>query len=200
MFITVHPDQVLPIALASVGMVLAVGNDPQQTFALFCKPLQISPPQLDDAELASEAAMLWPRSLGKIAYPLHIAPSTIEHQRHVRKYAIGELPPDRSFYFHGADGKLNLRAQNLYMFLQLAEGVDADSWSYHLRQGDYSTWFRTCIKDELLAAEAARIEQDDLSADESRAQFRELIERSYVPSLSPPLPIPGTDAAPVRQG
>ena len=45
-FITVHADQIVPAALRSVGVVVAVGRDPQQTLALFCKPLRIPPPQL----------------------------------------------------------------------------------------------------------------------------------------------------------
>ena len=51
-----------------------------------------------------------------------------------RKYAEGELPPDRSFYFRGPDGKLNLRAQNLALFLQIADGVDDETWLHHLGQ------------------------------------------------------------------
>src|SRR5437763_1621565 len=47
--------------------------------------------------------------------------SKAERRRHRRKYADGELPPDRSFFFRGPNGKLNLRAQNLQMFLQIAE-------------------------------------------------------------------------------
>jgi hypothetical protein len=114
----------------------------------------------------------------------------------MRKYALGELPPDRSFYFRGPDERLNLRAQNLQIFLQLAEGIDADTWTHHLRRGDYSQWFRLCIKDEQLAREAEEVQRRaDISAEESLANIRELIDRYYVPPVTPPLPIPGTDAA-----
>lgn len=198
-FITVHPDQLVPAALRTVGIVLAVGKNPQQTFRLFAKPLGLSPPALDAVDEGSEAAVFWPLSRGGRPFSVQITPSRIDHQRHSRKYAIGELPPDRSFYFRGADGRLNLRAQNLLIFLQLAEGVDAETWLHHLRQGDYSRWFRRHIKDDLLAADAERVEQQtDVSADESRARIRELIDRYYMPS-SPPLPMPGTDAASERE-
>ena len=82
---------------------------------------------------------------------LKIAPSQTERRRHTRKYAEGELPPERSFFFRGADKKLNLRARNLIQFLQLAEGVDDDTWMHHLREGDYSEWMRDAIKDTELA-------------------------------------------------
>lgn len=199
-FITVHADQILPAALRSVGIVLAVGKEPQQTLELFAKFVNLSPPQLDAKELGSDKIVLWSLSQGNQAFPIRIVPSHIERQRHVRKYAIGELPPDRSFYFRGPDNKLNLRAQNLHIFLQLAEGIDTDTWMYHLRHGDYSRWFRKYIKDEQLADETEQIEQQtNLNASESLSKIREIIERTYMPIVPPPLPIPGTDAAPTSE-
>jgi len=107
------------------------------------------------------------------------------------------LPPDRSFYFRGPEGKLNLRAQNLQLFVQLAEGVDDETWMHHLRHGDYSRWFRKCIKDDQLAAEARQVERTStISAEESRRLIRELIDRYYMPA-PPALPVPGTDAVSV---
>ena len=86
-------------------------------------------------------------------------PPKSERKRHVRKYAAGELRPDKSFYFRGAAGKLNLRAQNLQVFLQLAEGVDDETWLHHLARGDYSRWLRDAIRDEALADEVAEVER-----------------------------------------
>ena len=54
-------------------------------------------------------------------------------KRHARKYAEGELGEDRSFYFRGPEATLNLRAQNLSTFLQMAAGVDDRTWLHHLR-------------------------------------------------------------------
>ena len=87
---------------------------------------------------------------------------------------------DKSFYFRGPEGKLNLRAQNLLLFIQLAEGVDDDTWQYHLRQGDYARWFREVIKDDELAAEATSIaEQAAISAVEGRRAIKAAIEERY---------------------
>jgi hypothetical protein len=106
------------------------------------------------------------------------------------------LPPDRSFYFRGPEGKLKLRAQNLLLFLQLAEGVDDATWGYHLGRGDYSEWIRQRIKNEELAGAVATIEQrTDLTPGESRAKVRAAIEHCYTLPASTPLPMPGTDAA-----
>jgi hypothetical protein len=74
-----------------------------------------------------------------------------QRRRHRRKYAAGELGEDKSFYFRGPSGKLNLRAQNMNLFAQLAEGLDDDTWSSRLAQADYSRWLRETIRDEDLA-------------------------------------------------
>ena len=66
------------------------------------------------------------------------------------------------------------------MFEQLAEGVDDATWMYHLRNGDYSRWFREEIKDEELAREARRVEQDpSLSPRQSRERIRAAIDQRY---------------------
>src|SRR5262249_60353587 len=95
----------------------------------------------------------------------------------------------------GPEGKLNLRAHNLILFLELAQGVDDDTWLYHLRRGDYSRWFREGIKDPALAAEAAEVESHkDLSAAESRERIRAAVERHYTLPDNPSLPRTGPPA------
>jgi hypothetical protein len=66
------------------------------------------------------------------------------------------------------------------MFSQIADGVDDETWCHHLRQHDYSRWFREAIKDESLADVAAGIECDPaLSPAESRARMKRAIEERY---------------------
>jgi hypothetical protein len=115
---------------------------------------------------------------------VRVFPPRVEHKRHVRKYAEGELGPDKSFYFRGPEGRLNLRAQNLRLFLQVADGVDDDTWLHHLRQQDYSRWIRDALKDDDLADEVGRVEQTAdatpaLSPSESRALIRTAVETRY---------------------
>ncbi|MBM4073177.1 MAG: HAD family phosphatase [Planctomycetes bacterium] len=79
------------------------------------------------------------------------------------------LAPDRSFYFRGPQGKLNLCAPNLTTFMQLSEGVDNDTWLHHLGRHDFSTWLHDALNDESLAAEVEAIEErKDLTPAESR--------------------------------
>jgi HAD superfamily hydrolase (TIGR01484 family) len=100
-----------------------------------------------------------------------------------RKYLDGELGPDRSFYFRGAEGKLNLRAQNLSLFLQLGDGVDDATWGYHLKRGDYSRWLRDAVKDPTLVSAIEAIERGpDTPAGEARRKVRDAIEHLYAPA------------------
>lgn len=186
-FITVHPDQVHPGVMASVGTVIAVGSSPHETIGLFCQTQKERPPRIANTKLESGQVLVWDRQEHKPPRRVRVAPSRVERKRHIRKYAEGELPPERSFYFRGPKGKLKLRAQNLILFMQLADGVDEETWLFHLHEGDYSDWFRECIKDDSLATEAEGIErQEDLSAEASRSLIRDAIEKRYtLPSSVP---------------
>jgi len=123
---------------------------------------------------------------------VRLKPPSAEQRRHTRKYAVGQLPPDRSFYFRGPEGKLNLRAQNLLQFLEMAAGVDDDTWMYHFRRADYSRWFRDVIKDGELATAAAAVERDRFtSRDDALTALRSAIESRYTLPADAPLPVPG---------
>ena len=87
-------------------------------------------------------AWVWEYRAGRAPVRVCSEPARGERRRHRRKHAEGELPPERSFYFRGREGKLQLRAQNLLIFLQLAHGVDDDTWNFHLRGGHVADWFR----------------------------------------------------------
>jgi hypothetical protein len=64
--------------------------------------------------------------------------------------------------------------------MQLAEGLDDETWNHHLRAGDYSKWFRAGVKDDDLAREAELIEKNlALDAASSRREIKRLIENRY---------------------
>jgi hypothetical protein len=137
-----------------------------------------APIRLDEHD--QDTTLAWLLRIGATPVRFRIAEPTSDRRRHRRKYAEGELGEDKSFYFRGPEGRLNLRAQNLELFAQIADGVDDEAWQYHLRQHDISQWFRQAIKDEALATEASEIEaQTDLSPHDSRARIRAAIERRY---------------------
>jgi hypothetical protein len=110
---------------------------------------------------------------------MNAAPGRAERLRHRRKYAEGDMRY-HSFYFRGPRCRQNLKAQILIVFSHIADGVDEETWLFHLRRGDYSRWFREAVKDKYLADQVERIEQrQDLRPTETRKLIRSLIEARY---------------------
>jgi len=135
--------------------------------------------------LGQGQAVIWRRARREPPEIVAPHPPAEKSERHTRKYAEGELGEDKSFYFRGASGALNLRAQNLMIFVQMADGVDDETWMHHLKARDYSRWMSEAIKDEELSAEARQAGELDDPV-ESRRRLREAIERRYTaPAGSP---------------
>jgi hypothetical protein len=183
LYITVHPEAVSPLVRDNVTHVIAVGREPHKTIAAFCKAAGEKCPKVPQIDqLTRGDVLLWRRGDGE-ARVIRTPRPTQDRKRHSRKYAEGNLGPERSFYFKGPEGKLNLKAQNLFIFLQMADGVDDATWEHHRKQGDYSRWMgedNNGVKDDGLAAEVDRIEKDDrLDAKASRAAVRKAIEERY---------------------
>jgi HAD superfamily hydrolase (TIGR01484 family) len=178
MMITVHPDHMAPAALSLVNTLLTVGQAPENNIKLFCEAVGDKTPELTPQSLEKGEALIWFR--GSEPQRFRFTPGRTERRRHVRKYAEGELGEDKSFYFRGKEGKLNLRAQNLILFSQIAAGVDDETWLYHLHENHYSCWFREAIKDLSLAEEVEEIEKNaNCSTSDSRQAIKAAIESRY---------------------
>jgi HAD superfamily hydrolase (TIGR01484 family) len=176
--ITVHPDQVTPDALKHVTKVLALGPRAGEVIRQFCKAVgEPAPKGLKKPD--DEHVLYWHRAAGTAPKLVMVEKPKQQHKRHIRKYAEGALTDERSFYFTGPDGKLNLKAQNLMMFLQIADGVDDATWDYHFKRKDFSKWFRGCIRDDELADEAEVVERRKLKAKDSREKIAELVQARY---------------------
>jgi len=65
------------------------------------------------------------------------------------------------------------------MFVKSAAGVDAETWEFHRRQGDFSRWVELSIKDRELTGEIAGIEQGDQPFEAAREAIQDAIERRY---------------------
>jgi hydroxymethylpyrimidine pyrophosphatase-like HAD family hydrolase/energy-coupling factor transporter ATP-binding protein EcfA2 len=183
--ITVHPKSVSKALLDTVNTVIAIGPQPNEiikevnegsgkAWVLPEAPGETGP------EVRSGDMLVWQLPESNRPERVALEPAKIELRRHKRKYAAGELGEDKSFYFRGPEGKLNIRAHNLNLFAQIAEGVDEETWSYHLKQQDYSVWLREAVKDDAVADEIAVVEQNaDLPVAESRARILETIRKHY---------------------
>ncbi|HRY26882.1 MAG TPA: hypothetical protein P5558_21110, partial [Geminicoccaceae bacterium] len=179
LLVTVHPDHVAPEILRPIDVAVAIGRSPDQT--------------LTELARATDRAFIWPSGLdhepgrvvawfldgGQPPFSMAAQPSRAERLRHHRKYAEGNLRW-HSFYFRGPDGRHNLRAQNLVVFCQIAQGIDEATWMFHLRRGDYARWFRHAVKDEVLAAETERIERrGDIEPWQTREIICKLVDARY---------------------
>ncbi|MBV8653719.1 MAG: HAD hydrolase family protein, partial [Alphaproteobacteria bacterium] len=182
--ITVHPDAVSASVLQRVGTVIALGEHAKDVIAAFCRAIGIAMPRVSPSP-GDDEVLVWIRDRETPPFTMKPIQPKQRHKRHTRKYSEGELGEDISFYFRGADDELNLRAQNPMLFLQIGQGVDDRTWLHHLRHGDYSAWFRTIIKNDELADEAAAVEADEsLGADESRRRIVDAVTRRYTAPAS----------------
>jgi HAD superfamily hydrolase (TIGR01484 family) len=185
LLVTVHPDHVSQAILSSVNCIIAVGADPETVIRQFNsgagRNLDVHGRSFGPAHPGQLVVQLVSDSYEPIRVQLSLGKT--ELRRHRRKYAAGELGEDKSFYFRGPNGKLNLRAQNMNMFAQLADGVDDETWTYHLCESDYSRWLRESVKDQAVADEVAVIEQNqELSPSQSRTRILEAIRKHYTAS------------------
>jgi HAD superfamily hydrolase (TIGR01484 family) len=180
LLVSVAPSAVSTAALKLVDTVIVLGEKPAEMLREFAAAHSQAAPRSPLEKIPQGEALVWDRPRKQPPLRVVLEPSRTDRRRHLRKYAEGSLPEDRSFYFKGPEGKLNLRAQNLIVFTDLADGVDEDTWLYHWRRGDVSGWLRKCVKDDTLTDGVEALEQevpDD--ADASRKAVRELIEQHY---------------------
>lgn len=177
--ITVHPTTVSPVILKDLDYLLCIGSEPDETVRNLAKVAGYELPTVDKVELEKGQSLVWKPKAGNAPEVVNLELSKIERRRHRRKYAEGYLGEERSFYFTGPH-KLKLRAQNLITFSQLANGVDDDTWLYHLKRHEYSKWFKEIIKDEALAEVARNVEDsENISTEEGKQRVLDAIEERY---------------------
>ena len=168
---TVHPQDIAPAALSLADMVVTFGDAAGETLGRYCGAIGEDCPDAD-ASLEPGRALAWSRTTDSEPVSFQIAPGQTERRPHLRRWSESQLNEAKSFWFKGPDGRLNLRASTLSLFLYIAEGVDDDTWNHHLGQGDYSAWLRDGIRDETVAEQVAGIEQEAVKAGEPAAESR----------------------------
>jgi HAD superfamily hydrolase (TIGR01484 family) len=174
---TPFPDKVAPPLLTITDTVIAMGPTAPEMLSLYARVINVPPPpRLPESRPYAGEALVWERR-GEDPYLMRILTPREERRRHRRRPTEIQLAPEQSFYFRGPDNRLKLRAQNLAIFLQLADGVDDDTWNFHLHRADYSRWVADHLRDHALAEEIAAVErQDGHDAAQSRAAVRRAIQ------------------------
>ena len=177
MFITVRPEALSPRTFDCVDRAIAVGDEAMASLAAFARAHGLPEPAGDLPIVRGQMLSLSRRDPAVRRWT--VIPGQTERRRHARKYAEGKLGDDKAFYFRGPDGKLNLRATNLIMFLEMLDGVDDATWDWHRARGDYSGWVETSIKDTDLAAELRALESEASPRQDAAKAMREAVERRY---------------------
>lgn len=179
LYVTVHPGSVAESVVDSINTLLVVGDQPDRTVEEFCKVAGHKRPRHAPSDKLAPGNVLYWAVGSKDTHVVESEKAKTERVRHSRKYVEGNLGP-LSFVFRGPSGKLRLKAHNLHLFVLMAEGIDDETWEFHLRAGEYSQWFRGMVKDPELADATEAVERDtNVDAQASRALIRHEIEKRY---------------------
>ncbi|MEX6686149.1 HAD-IIB family hydrolase [Danxiaibacter flavus] len=178
MAITTKPELLHKPLLERTNTVIAVGEDPEQTIDTYAEIIGVEKPIVNNAKLQKGEVLVWQRESGEVPFLVRTKAPQQVLQRHKRKYATGDMA-ENSFYFTGPENKLKLKANNLQTFMQLAEGVDDDTWLFHLRNHDYSKWMSDKVNDNALAEQVERVENMEPDALASRESISKLIQLHY---------------------
>jgi HAD superfamily hydrolase (TIGR01484 family) len=177
MLVSTKPELMNQSILAQVDLIIAIGNEPHTILHNYADLKKIPMPDISIKALNIGEAWVWESDSGA-PFPMRSEMPTHLLQRHKKKYATGDMK-DRSFYFKGPGKKLNLKANNLMMFIQMAEGVDDDTWMYHLGKKEYSNWFRNAIHDDELADLTQQIEERETDPHTSKEAILQLVKERY---------------------
>jgi len=177
MLVTTDPNLVEKSIIEHVNLVIAIGNEPRNTLQKFADIKKIKLPDQPIDALEKGEAWIWESNNGHL-FPIRSEKPAQLLKRHKKKYAAGDMQ-DNSFYFTGPGKKLNLKANNLMMFIQMAEGVDDDTWMHHLHGKEYSNWFRNQVHDDELADFAAKVEDSGTDAAASKEAILHRVKERY---------------------
>ena len=175
--ITTQPDLLCPNFLKRIDTVLAMGHLPGQTMASFAKITGDEITLSDISAFQKREVLVWQKKTNQVFVIKSSEPGQFL-MRHKRKYASGDMYAN-SFYFTGPSRKLNLKANNLMIFIQMASGIDDETWLYHLHRHDYSKWFRNSVNDPKLSLRSEEIENNEPNAALSRKKIFSLILNRY---------------------
>lgn len=177
LLISTSPYYLHKTVLSKVGMIITLGANPTYPLEQFSAKMNIKAPE-NIPQLAEDELCVWDctvpeSSCFKARYDV---PSRLL-QRHKRKYANGDMGYN-SFIFTGPEARLRLVANNLMMFKHIAEGIDMDTWLFHLRRKDFTRWFSYSLHDEELAGISREVEKSG-NVFEGKKKLLAFISRKY---------------------
>ena len=165
--------------LSLVNVVVAIGKTPDETLAGFVAARQIPAPTVASDDLPTGEGLAWRCDSAEGPVRFRGVVPREERRRHRRKYAEGELPPDRSFYFRGPGREAQPPGAEPEDLPPGRRRGGCGDMASPLRQWGHRRWLREAIKDPELADEVAALARQRLTGEESRQQVRALIQERY---------------------
>lgn len=108
-------------------------------------------------------------------------PRLSTHTHHARKYADGELPTEKAFWFRLPNDGVAAVAHDVREFDQALGAVPLASLHHHLVGGDFSRWARDVLGDADLAGGLAKLEHTSLEGNTpDREELRDHVRTRYV--------------------
>jgi hydroxymethylpyrimidine pyrophosphatase-like HAD family hydrolase len=178
-YVSPHPGELAQSVLKTIDLAVVIGSQAQSGLTELARAFGLSSLALpDDKSRGRTQALAWFPGRGEPPFAFEPQPSEVRSRQGlgVSGRRGADLPPERSFYFRGPQGRLNLRAQNIALFLQTVQGVDDETYRHHLRAGDYSRWLRDIVGNAALAYEVDAIEAADGDVAQSRNRLKMTIE------------------------
>jgi hydroxymethylpyrimidine pyrophosphatase-like HAD family hydrolase len=183
-FITVAPENVSDEVLKRIDVVIAFGRGAGERLARVGKVIGFAAP-LQGTNVRDDEVVAWFRDDAARTLTVKIDAPRQVHRRHSGKYAVGNVGEEHSFYFRGTGNKTIGCARNVGEFVHLCSHVDDPTWEFHLRRNDYSAWFRNIIRDEVLAEEIKKTEDDrQLTPRDSRAKICRMVMSRFAAPVS----------------
>jgi hydroxymethylpyrimidine pyrophosphatase-like HAD family hydrolase len=161
--VTWRPSELLPAALASLDVVLALtSSSPEPALVDLAAAVSSQPRSLVARTMigpAGHVVVARRADVGSLRVVEDIAPRATSHFRHVHKYSSHGLPEHRRFVFHSdADHLTGATSANLAQFEAELARCQRSVLRHHLPRNDFSRWIAGVFHDHLLANAVQAIE------------------------------------------
>jgi len=176
--VTTEPNTLHKGIFSAIKTLIAIGEEPGKILEQFATHKNVPFATKSLQALPKGEAWVWQPDTHPQPYTIEAKDPVHVTKRHKRKYTTGVMEYN-SFFFRGPENKLNLKAYNINVFAQLAEGVDEKTWLYHLKKNDYSGWFKNALHDPTLAGLIYEVEQTNDNAESSKQAILKFIKETY---------------------
>lgn len=107
-----------------------------------------------------------------------IGPRAFPKMRRLHLYLEKRVAPSERFYFNDKSGHTP-PAGNLIEWIDRLRTLDLAVVTFHFQRGDFRRWIRDVLHDERLTLWIERLQSTDLSGEELRLAFLDVLKQRY---------------------